>query len=189
MFTKNNNEEQFYIFRDKFNSLQSTDLEKSSLFIYLNKHAFNGLCRYNSKGFFNVPFGKYKNPEFPEIKMYNFADKSERAVFKCQDFISTFNEIKRNDIVYCDPPYVPLSITSNFTSYSKKDFNLRDQEQLAKCAESLKSKGIQCIISNHNLEITRKLYRKSKIYKIKVQRNIASAAKSRVKVSELIAVF
>lgn len=190
MFSKkNNSEDQFYINRERFNLLNSEDLEKSALFIYLNKHAFNGLCRYNSRGYFNVPFGKYKNPEFPEIKMYNFADKSQKAIFKCQDFTKTFAEIKDDDIVYCDPPYVPLSATSNFTSYSKNDFNFKDQEQLAKCAAHLKSKGVQCIISNHNLEITRNLYKKSKIYEIEVQRNIASKSSSRVKVSELIAVF
>lgn len=190
MFTKKNNtEDQFYIFREKFNNLKSTDLEKSALFIYLNKHAFNGLCRYNSKGLFNVPYGRYKNPEFPEIKMYNFADKSQKAIFKCQDFTKTFSEIKNDDVVYCDPPYVPLSSTSNFTSYSKNDFNLIEQAKLAECAEDLKSRQIQCVISNHDLDITRKLYKNSKIYKIEVQRNIASAAKSRVKVSELIAVF
>ena len=63
--------DQFYILREKFNSLKSSDINKSALFIYLNKHAFNGLCRYNSKGLFNVPFGRYKNPECPEEKMHN----------------------------------------------------------------------------------------------------------------------
>ena len=77
----------------------------------------------------------------------------------------TFDETKPGDIVYCDPPYVPLSVTSSFTSYVKNDFNIKEQEQLAKKAEYLKNKGIQCIISNHDLEITRKLYIKSKIFK------------------------
>ena len=190
LFSKSyNTEEQFYMLRDKFNTLEPSDIEKSSIFIYLNKHAFNGLCRYNSKGFFNVPYGRYKNPEFPEDKMKNFANKSQNAVFKHQDFGSTFSEIKKSDIVYCDPPYVPLSSTSSFTSYAKNDFNLDDQKRLAKNAEILKSKGIQCIISNHDLDITRKLYKKSNIYALKVQRNISSRSSSRKKVDEIIAVF
>ena len=155
----------------------------------MNKHAFNGLCRYNSKGFFNVPFGRYKNPKCPEDKMRDFADKSQKAEFKCQDFNVTFNEITPGDIVYCDPPYVPLSITSSFTSYSKNDFNIKDQEDLARNAELLQTKGILCIISNHDLEVTRELYAKSKIFELKVQRNIASKSSSRIKVGEIIAVF
>ena len=190
LFVKvNNKEDQFYILREKFNSLKSSDINKSALFIYLNKHAFNGLCRYNSRGLFNVPFGRYKNPECPEEKMHNFAHKSQNTIFKCQDFNITFNEVQQGDIVYCDPPYIPLSATSSFTSYAKNDFNMSNQEQLAKNAELLKSKGIQCIISNHDLKITRKLYKNSKIFDLKVQRNIASKSASRVKVGEIIAVF
>ena len=185
----NNTEENFYFFRKKFNTLESKDIKKSALFVYLNKHAFNGLCRYNSKGFFNVPFGRYKNPKCPEDKMRDFADKSQKAEFKCQDFNVTFNEITPGDIVYCDPPYVPLSITSSFTSYSKNDFNIKEQKRLARNAELLQTKGIQCIISNHDLKITRKLYTKSKIFELKVQRNIASKSSSRIKVGEIIAVF
>ena len=190
LFTiKNNTEKQFYILRDRFNSLNPEEIEKSALFVYLNKHAFNGLCRYNSKGFFNVPYGRYKNPSFPEDKMYDFAHKSQRATFKCQDFKITFNETKKGDIVYCDPPYVPLSATSSFTSYSKNNFDLMEQEQLAKYAEESKHRGIQCIISNHDLQITRELYIKAKIYELQVQRNIASKSTSRKKVGEIIAVF
>ena len=103
--------------------------------------------------------------------------------------IVTFNEISPGDIVYCDPPYVPLSITSSFTSYSKNDFNIKDQEDLARNAELLQTKGILCIISNHDLEVTRELYAKSKIFELKVQRNIASKSSSRIKVGEIIAVF
>ena len=119
--------------RSKFNLLKSNDIEKSAIFIYLNKHAFNGLCRYNSKGFFNVPFGRYKNPEFPGIKMYNFAEKSHNAIFKYQDFNITFRQIRQGDIVYCDPPYVPLTDTSSFTAYSKNFQHRATQEISTKC--------------------------------------------------------
>ena len=190
LFTKENNtEDQFYILRDRFNSLKTSDINKSALFIYLNKHAFNGLCRYNSKGIFNVPFGRYNNPQCPEDKMYNFSHKSQKAIFKCQDFNITFDEISKGDIVYCDPPYVPLSDTSSFTSYAKNDFNFQHQEELANHAEELKFRGVQCIISNHDLKITRELYKNSKIFELMVQRNIASKPSSRKKIGEIIAVF
>lgn len=190
LFVKHNNsEEQFYLLREKFNLLKSNDIEKSAIFIYLNKHAFNGLCRYNSKGLFNVPFGRYKNPEFPDSKMYNFAEKSHNAIFKYQDFDITFKQIRQGDIVYCDPPYVPLTDTSNFTAYSKKDFNIEQHKKLAQNAEVLQTKGIQCIVSNHDSEITRELYKKSNIFELKVQRFIASKVISRKRVGEIIAVF
>ena len=184
-----NTEDNFYFLRNKFNSLKSHELEKSALFIYLNRHGFNGLCRYNRKGLFNVPFGKYKTPFFPEERMFDFANKSQYANFKCQDFNKTFAEIKSGDIVYCDPPYVPLSKTSNFTTYSKSSFTLEDQKNLSYKAMELKEKKIQCVISNHDTIITRNLYKEAKIFKLKVQRNIASRASSRKKIDELVALF
>tara|TARA_Y100000590_G_scaffold243803_1_gene274053 strand:+ start:306 stop:1106 length:801 start_codon:yes stop_codon:yes gene_type:complete len=184
-----NSKSQFYELREKFNSLDSNDIVKSALFVYLNKHAFNGLCRYNRKGFFNVPYGRYKSPRFPREEMFDFAKKAKRAKFKCQDFEDTFKETREGDIIYCDPPYVPFSATSNFTSYSKDDFDLEDQCRLARNAEESRGRGIQCIISNHDLRITRQMYKKSKIYKISVQRIIASKSASRKKVDEIIAVF
>jgi DNA adenine methylase len=186
---KVDSEQRFYELREKFNSLDSMDIEKSALFVYLNKHAFNGLCRYNRKGFFNVPYGRYESPSFPEKEMRAFSVKSQRAEFKCQNFEDTFKEKMKGDIIYCDPPYVPLSLTSSFTSYSKNGFNLENQKKLAINAELSKSIGIQCIISNHDMKITREMYDKSKIYEIIVQRNIASKSASRKKIAEIIAVF
>lgn len=190
VFSPNNNTElKFYELRDEFNALGSEDIRKSSLFIYLNKHAFNGLCRYNQKGFFNVPYGRYKAPKCPLKEMQAFATKAEFATFKCQDFEDTFKEITLEDVVYCDPPYVPLSITSSFTSYSKDGFDLKDQVRLAKNAIASRAKGISCVISNNDLEITRKIYEGSDIHQISVQRHIASKASSRKKAKEIIAVF
>ena len=187
--SENNTESKFYELREEFNSLESEDIKKSALFVYLNKHAFNGLCRYNRKGFFNVPYGRYKAPKCPLKEMKAFSVKAKFATFKCQDFEKTFKETMKGDIIYCDPPYVPLSITSSFTSYSKSDFNLEDQSRLTKSAIASQSKGIRCVISNHDLNITRKMYERSDIYELSVQRNIASKSSSRKKVKEIIAVF
>ena len=175
--------------REQFNALDLKDIKKSALFIYLNKHAFNGLCRYNRKGFFNVPFGRYKAPKCPVEQMRAFSGKAKFATFKCQDFERTFKETLKGDVIYCDPPYVPLSITSSFTSYSKDDFDLEDQNRLAKSAIASQSRGVRCVISNHDLDITRKMYERSDIYELSVQRNIASKSSSRKRVNEIIAVF
>ena len=138
---ENNTETKFYELREQFNALDLKDIKKSALFIYLNKHAFNGLCRYNRKGFFNVPFGRYKAPKCPVEQMRAFSVKAKFATFKCQDFERTFKETLKGDVIYCDPPYVPLSITSSFTSYSKDDFDMGDQSRLAKSAIASQSNG------------------------------------------------
>ena len=186
---KYNTEEYFYALRSEFNELQSNDLRKSVLFIYLNKHAFNGLCRYNSKGFFNVPYGRYSSPTAPvkEIKMFSL--KCSFAEFICADFANTFEMLKEGDVVYCDPPYVPLSASSNFTAYSKGTFNDESQLLLAQLAEKAKVKKIKVVISNHDTDFTRKIYAKAELHQLEVHRSISSKSSTRGKVNELIAVF
>ncbi|MGN6893318.1 Dam family site-specific DNA-(adenine-N6)-methyltransferase, partial [Neisseria sp. P0015.S009] len=97
--------------------------------------AFNGLCRYNSKGCFNVPFGRYKSPYFPETEMQAFVQKSERIDLTCSDFQTALDAAEDGDTIYCDPPYAPLSETSSFTSYSKSGFDLDEQKRLAETAK------------------------------------------------------
>ena len=182
-------EASFYEMREKFNQLEPTDITKSALFIYLNKHAFNGLCRYNSKGFFNVPFGKYTEPKLPINEILLFAKKAKIAEFRCLDFMETFKLIQNGDVIYCDPPYVPLSITSSFTTYAKGDFKLEAQQALANEANKAKAKGIRVVISNHDLDITRDMYRNAVINEIDVRRSISSKSSTRGKVKEIIAIF
>tara|TARA_B100000676_G_scaffold110692_2_gene110599 strand:+ start:3058 stop:3858 length:801 start_codon:yes stop_codon:yes gene_type:complete len=186
---QNNTSDRYYEFRARFNALSGDDIEKSALFIYLNRHAFNGLCRYNKKGAFNVPFGKYHNPKFPVERMIDFSIRARKAEFKCQDFRETFKSVRADDVIYCDPPYIPLSETSSFTSYSKDKFDLSDHADLAKEAIHAKRQGSQCLISNHDLDLTRELYREALIYELLVQRNIASRSASRLKIAEIVAVF
>jgi DNA adenine methylase len=182
-------EDAFYELRERFNKLEANDIDKSAIFVYLNKHAFNGLCRYNSKGFFNVPFGRYSEPKLPINEMLLFAKKSQIAEFKCLDFVETFNLVKSGDVVYCDPPYVPLSTTASFTTYAKGDFKIEEQQALANEAIKAKNNGIKVVISNHDLPITRELYNQAEIIDIDVMRNISSKGRTRGKVKELIAIF
>jgi DNA adenine methylase len=186
--SENNQEEFFYALRKEFN--ETKDLErKSAIFVYLNRHCFNGLCRYNNKGQFNVPFGRYNNPFFPEKEMLNFHDKSQLVEFKVSDFMDTMKDAKAGDVVYCDPPYAPLSKTSNFTSYTKGDFTLQHQQDLSDVALQLVSKGISVVISNHDTEFTRLIYNRAEINYFEVQRFISSKAATRGKVPELLAIF
>lgn len=185
---ENNTELAFYQLREEFNA--TNDLRrKASLFVYLNRHCFNGLCRYNSKGGFNVPYGRYTKPALPEKEMYYFYEKSQHAVFEVADFITTMEKAKTGDVVYCDPPYVPLSATSSFTSYSKGGFGLDEQNALADMAKKLQKKGITVVISNHDTVFTNEVYHPAKIITFDVQRFISSDTKNRNAVGELLAVF
>ena len=186
----NNTEEQYYALRDKFNRTRNISL-RSALFLYLNRHCYNGLCRYNSKGIFNTPFGRYTKPYFPKKEMQYFYEKSGRAEFIRGNFIKTMNAVKQGDVVYCDPPYTPLSKTSYFTDYYRGGFSWEDQVELSNQAHKLSRKGIKVIISNHNTAPTRELYREAgaKMERFQVRRSISCDPGNRTKVGELLAIF
>lgn len=188
-FSKRNNTKTAYIrLRKKFNSTHDQTL-KSALFIYLNRHCYNGLCRYNLNGEFNVPFGLYDKPHFPEKALQCFHQRSLAATFVCQDFTKSLKRLRKTDVVYCDPPYAALSKTSNFTNYSGGGFSECDQIELAQCAEELSKRGIAVIISNHDTPFTRDIYRNAEISTFKVQRFISCTPEGRVPVKELLAVY
>ncbi len=183
-----NTPDAFYLNRAEFNDTTDTRL-KATLFIYLNRHCFNGLCRYNSSGQFNVPFGKYKAPPFPEREMLAFCVKSKHASFTVSDFKSAMNAAKPGDVVYCDPPYVPLSATSNFTDYATGGFGMQDQQDLADLARELSARGVPVVISNHDTPWTRANYAPAKILAFDVQRFISSDTANRGKAGEILALF
>jgi len=201
---ENNTREAYLELREHFN--QATDTtERARLFIYLNKHCFNGLSRYNSKGDFNVPYGrefkdknteekKIENAYFPKEEMMNF-----RMYFLSKQLVrftslsfedsSLYENLEAGDVVYFDPPYVPVSDTANFTSYATDGFTSDQQVHLAQLAESLASKGVRVIVSNHDVPVTRELYKSATIYPIQVTRTVAAKGSSRTKANELIAIF
>lgn len=194
LFTPENNQREVYnALRDKFNSLPTCE-EKSSLFIYLNRHCFNGLTRYNRSGKFNVPFGRYSSPYFPEAELRGFHDslvgksavKVSSLSFEDEDLYEGMGE---GSVVFFDPPYVPLSATSNFTSYSCDGFNHDQQVCLVDLAKDLSSKGVKAIITNSDCEVTRGLYAEAELKSVMVSRTISANTGNRGKVSELVAVF
>ena len=192
LFYEGNNREAYNEMRDLFN--QSTDsLERSRMFVYLNRHCFNGLTRYNSKGGFNVPFGKMKNPKCPvnemmAFRMY-FLQKKHRFMSTSFEDSALYENIESGDVVYFDPPYVPASDTANFANYAKEGFSYDQQVQLAELAESLANRGAKVIISNHDTDVSRQLYKNAQIHSIQVARSIAANKTSRKKANELIAVY
>ncbi|MEZ0323832.1 MAG: Dam family site-specific DNA-(adenine-N6)-methyltransferase [Hydrogenothermaceae bacterium] len=190
-FVPSNNTKDAYLrLREEFNKTNDI-FYKSALFLYLNRHGYNGLCRYNSKGWFNVPFGKYDKPYFPQEEMEYFLKKVERAEvqFTAKDFRDILLECKTKDVVYCDPPYVPLSKSSNFSSYYTNGFSMKDHIDLLNLANKLAEKGIPVLISNHNTVWTLTSYSNAKLYNIEVRRTISCNGNNRNKVKELLAVF
>ncbi|BBN83010.1 site-specific DNA-methyltransferase (adenine-specific) [Pseudoalteromonas sp. A25] len=185
----NNHPDAYYAYRLQFN--ESVDIyERAILFLYMNRHGYNGLCRYNLKGIFNVPFGKYKRPYFPEKELYAFACKAQRATFTCKSYTDVFRNIPNNAVVYCDPPYVPLSKTASFTSYAKGGFDLDDQANLANLAEQTAFEHrTPVLISNHDTVWTRKIYSQAHLDVIQVKRTISPKGAGRNKVNELMAMY
>ena len=139
-------QEAFLRLRETFNASSDAE-ERSVLFLYLNRHSYNGLVRYNSKGIYNVPFGKYKAPYFPERELTAFLDKLRGCdvAFAVQDFRSTFAALRPGDVVYCDPPYAPVSATANFTSYTGGGFGVQEQIDLASEASAAAKRGVPVV--------------------------------------------
>ena len=186
----NNTKDKFYALREQFSFVQDIRT-RGALLLYLNRHAFNGLVRYNSKGKFNVPFGQYKKPYFPldELRAFHRKTICTHTEFVVKDFRKIFAELRLGDVVYCDPPYVPLSATSSFTTYAGNVFDETDQRDLAELASDAWRRGIQVILSNHDTEGTRALYSAATIRSLEVQRFISCNGNKRGVAPELLAIY
>ncbi len=188
-FTEPNNKKAQYLkFREEFNN-GAIGRHRAALFVYMNRFGFNGLCRYNKSGGFNVPFGRYDTPYFPEKEMLHFIGVSKKTKFVCGDFVSLMNRARKGDVVYCDPPYVPLSATASFTSYATQSFSYDQQVELAYRAQHLANRGVRVVISNHDNTITRQIYQDAEIESFSVRRFISRDGKNRGNVKELLAIY
>lgn len=189
LFSSNMNEpEAYYRQRQTFNETDCA-YERAVIFLYLNRHGYNGLCRYNSSGQFNVPFGRYKHPYFPEQELSDAAAVLKKAAITTVDFERVLDECGAGDVVYCDPPYVPLTTTASFTDYAAGGFGRADQERLANAAERARRRGAVVAISNHDTEFTRRLYRDAECYYRSVRRTISCDGENRRAVREVLAVY
>ncbi|EAM5881467.1 DNA adenine methylase [Salmonella enterica] len=178
----------YYEVRDAFNmsgkASVSEDVEAAARFVYLNRHGFNGLCRYNRRGLFNVPFGKYKKPYFPIDEVRAFAEKAKRATFITAHYSETLDMVRDGDVVYCDPPY--LTESGNFTSYTESGFSHLDQGRLARKLRRLARKGVPVVASNADLEMVHYLYAGFEVVRINAPRSVGAAAASQKVAAELI---
>ncbi len=165
-------------------------IEKTSRLIFLNRTCFNGLYRVNSKGKFNVPLGRYSNPNIvneENLRGISRVLQSRKISIKCKDFSSILDDSKKGDFVYFDPPYQPVSKTANFTSYTNRDFSLEDLQRLAELCNDLDSKGCNVVLSNSNTDEVKSMFDKSwKIKEIEANRAINSDSKKRTGHSELV---
>lgn len=174
-----------------------TAVSRAARFIYLNKCGFNGLHRVNRRGFFNVPFGSNYGADF--VNESNLRSVSQFLAAKVNgmptlklvsgDYRETLNSAMEGDLVYCDPPYDPLSPTSSFTSYSDVGFSREDQVALRDEILRLTDLGVKVIASNSSTAFIRDLYRDKTIFRIdelRVRRAISAAAKSRGSVPEVL---
>lgn len=193
---ENNTAESYYKLRSQFNNCEPSENPtlRAALFLYLNKHGFNGLCRYNKSGIYNVPFGLYKKPYFPKDELVFFLEKTQNkdhVEFLSQNFHDSFNklDISKQDLIYCDPPYAPIQQKTNFTQYVKNKFDIEDQICLAKYARNAALKGCTVIISNHDTPQTREIYQGSEIISFDVPRLISCRGEKRHPVKELLAIF
>jgi len=165
------------------------DAEVAAWLIYLNRTGFNGLYRVNQKGEFNVPFGRYENPTICDEELLHLCAKALRKTKIADwDFQKTVKNAEAGDLVYFDPPYVPVSDTADFTAYTKHGFKLEDQVRLRDCAWRLKQLGVHIVLSSPDVPIIRKLYKERgfKIRRVEARRNINSKASARGAVGEVI---
>lgn len=190
LFTPESNDSDFYYQRrDEFNATDDA-FRKALLFVYLNRHGYNGLCRYNRKGGFNVPFGRYVKPKMPSTEIAYFAERFAKAEFTNLDYVEVIKKAPDNSVIYCDPPYIPISKTASFTQYATSGFSLEAQEKLAQTVLDIVAKRpVTVIISNHDTPLSRRLYRGAKFNSFSARRLISQNPLNRKPVKELIAIF
>lgn len=167
-----------------------SDLNTASRFIYLNRTCFNGMYRVNSKGGFNVPFGKYTNPLICDENNLRKASKALKNVeIKKQDYKEVLKKAKKGDFIYFDPPYYPISKTASFTSYTSEAFLDKEQIELRDTFVELHKRGCFVMLSNSDTPFINKIYSEPKglrITKVQAGRAINSDASKRGKITEVL---
>lgn len=190
--THRNESDYFYQIRalDRSESYeQLSNIKKASRLIYLNKTCYNGLYRVNSSGEFNAPYGKYKNPNIINENtlraVSNYLQKNDIKILH-EDFKQVVMDAKAGDFVYFDPPYHPISKSSNFTGYVQGGFDQFDQRRLKECCDDLNARGVNFLLSNSSAAFITDLYSEYRIEHIKAIRAVNSNAKKRGEVDEVL---
>jgi len=187
LLTEEAKSDHYYRCREEFNANGSAPARQSALMVYLNKAGFNGIYRENAKGGFNVPFGKKRELRLPGREHLEACrDVLASSELIHQGYESVLSRARKADLVYFDPPYVPLSATSSFTAYQAKGFTLDDQKHLADVVRELDSRGVSVLLSNSDTETVRELYQGLHIETVMARRNINSKGGGRGQVAEVL---
>src|SRR5699024_8480134 len=176
------NEDIYKSIREKYNTHIKNNiytLETAAFFIYLNKHGFNGLFRVNSKGLFNVPWNKKEYvASYSKENILQVSHFLQTVKITNEDFVASVQNAEKEDFVFFDSPYAPLNSTS-FAAYDKSGFKLEDHQRLAALFKLLDTKGVYCMLTNHNTELINNLYQGYHIEEVNVRRSINSDASKR----------
>jgi DNA adenine methylase len=187
-----NESDYFYEIRSldrKKNFDNLTNIERASRIIYLNKTCFNGLYRVNSSGEFNSPFGRYINPNIvnePTLRAVNQYLNSNNIQLRNVDYEGILQEANRNSFIYLDPPYHPVSESSNFTGYVQGGWSALDQIRLREACDNLTQRGIKFLQSNSSADLIKNEYKSYIIHTVKANRSINSDGGKRGAVEEVI---
>lgn len=176
--------EYYYSIREHYNDKMMKseyDIELAALFVFLNKHCFNGLHRVNGKGLFNVPYNHSRSASINEERIIAVSNYLQKVDIRQGDFEDACVNAKKGDFIFFDSPYAPLNPTS-FESYTKEGFDVESHKRLAKLYDELTARGCYCMLTNHNTEFINELYggKGYKIDVVDVKRAINSDATNRV---------
>lgn len=174
----------YYSLREYYNyklMKEEFDTELAALFVFINKHCFNGLYRVNAKGLFNVPYNNSKKSSINEESIIAVSKYLRNVTIMLGDFEEACHDAKKGDLIFFDSPYAPLNPTS-FESYTKEGFDMESHERLARLFDDLTKRGCYCMLTNHNTELINELYGNKgyKIDVVSVKRMINSDASNRI---------
>ncbi|MBN6387915.1 Dam family site-specific DNA-(adenine-N6)-methyltransferase [Escherichia coli] len=192
-FQNYNNADAYLEVREAFNRGKYDQLHHAAAFLYLNRHCFNGVTRYNQNGEFNVGYGKYKAPYFPHAEMKAFLadDVLKNTSFVSGDFAGVIEAAGEGDVIFCDPPYEPLPDTEGFTSYSGNSFRFDEQKRLVSLLVEAHQRGAKVVITNSGAPNIRELYEGNgfKVHHMAARRSVSCKASTRVVANDIIAIM
>ncbi|HCU6165651.1 TPA: Dam family site-specific DNA-(adenine-N6)-methyltransferase [Escherichia coli] len=190
-FQDYNTQEGYLAVRNAFNKQVYDDLHRAAAFLFLNRHCFNGLTRYNQAGEFNVGYGKYKTPYFPLQEMEAFLGAEGHSEFVCGDFAAVIEAAGEGDVIFCDPPYEPLPNTEGFTNYSGHDFKFEEQKRLASLLTDAHRRGAKVLITNSGAPNIRELYQDSgfRVEPLFARRSVSCKGDTRGVAHDVIAIL
>ncbi len=176
--------EYYYFLREQYNNKMLNleyDIKLAALFVFINKHCFNGLYRVNSKGLFNVPYNNSRRMSVDKKVIMDVSQYLQNITIMEGDFEAACIDAEKGDFIFFDSPYIPLNLTS-FESYTKEGFDIESHKRLARLYDELTNRGCMCMLTNHNTDLVNELYggKGYKIDVVSVKRMINSDASNRV---------